>query len=135
MPSDLITYRVRVGLYCDVANRHKGVKYFSIYDVIVWMSMILLLSGDIEVNPGPQTNQHSIPNISKSISTNISIVHYNVQSFLPKKDIIYTELQQFDVIAISETWLSNTVNNEDIIFKNYHEPFRRDRVGDAMVAF
>ena len=62
MPSDLFSYRVRVGLYCDVANRHKGIKYFSFYDVIVWMSMILLLSGDIEVNPGPHTKQSSIPN-------------------------------------------------------------------------
>ena len=81
MPSDLITYRVRVGLYGEVANRHKGIKYFTCFDVIIWMSMLLLLSGDIEVNPGPINS--SIPNISKSISSNIAIVHYNVQSFLP----------------------------------------------------
>ena len=72
-----------------------------------------------------------MPNISKSNSSNIAIVHYNVQSFLPKKDILYAELQEFDVIAISETWLSDNVNTEDIIFSNYHAPFRRDRIGDA----
>ena len=54
--------------------------------------MILLLSGDIEVNPGPHTTQSSIPNIAKSNSSNISIVYYNVQSVLHKKDIIYAEL-------------------------------------------
>ena len=131
MTCDLMTYRVRVGLFRNVANRLKGIKFFSYFEVIVWMAMLLLLSGDIEVNPGPPNTQNAFPNVSKSISSNISIVHYNVQSFLQKKDILYAELQQFDVIAISETWLSNNVSTEDIYFSNYHAPFRRDRIGDA----
>ena len=40
MPSDLFSYKVRVGLYCDVANRYKSIRQFSFYNVITWMSMI-----------------------------------------------------------------------------------------------
>ena len=131
MSCDIVTYRVIIGAFCAIANRHKGIKCFSYFEVIVWMSMILLLSGDIEVNPGPTSSQNLIPNISKSCSSNISIVHYNVQSFLNKKDILYAELHHFDVVAFSETWLTNNTNNEDILFSNYHVPYRKDRSTDA----
>ena len=72
-----------------------------------------------------------IPNISKSCSSNISFVHYNVQSFFNKKDILYAELHHFDVVAFSETWLTNNINDKDILFSNYHAPFRKDRSTDA----
>ena len=133
MPTDIATHRVRICMFYNIANRHKNIKRFSYFDVLVWMSMLLLLllSGDIETNPGPVTTENSIPIISKSCSSNITIAHYNVQSFFQKKDIIFAELQNFDIIALSETWLSDSVSSDDIIFNNYHIPFRKDRISDA----
>ena len=41
---------------------------------------------------------------------NVSLVHYNVRSLLPKIDVLLSELSlletKFDVICISETWLT-----------------------------
>ena len=62
---------------------------------------------------------------------NFSLVHYNVQSVVNKIDIIEPELSNFSLISLSETWLNNTVSNEDVQFNNFQVPFRRDREGDS----
>ena len=61
---------------------------------------------------------------------NFSIVHYDIRSLVGKLDLIQTELSQFDVIALSETWLSNSVSSDEILFPNYQRPFRKDRTNN-----
>ena len=34
----------------------------------------------------------------------------------------------FDVIALTETWLSENVSTGEIVFQNYQVPFRTDRI-------
>ena len=64
-----------------------------------------------------------------SFRSNFSIVHYNVQSFTQERDILYSELSEFDIIAISETWLDGSVDPDLLSFDSYNQ-FRRDRHGD-----
>ena len=78
------------------------------------MSTLLLCSGDIQLNPGPQSllSDSSQP-ISSGMSSgffnslslnhNLSFVHYNVQSILDKLDVLHTELFEFDILAFTET--------------------------------
>ena len=56
------------------------------------------------------------------------IVHYNIQSLVGKLDQIQIELSHFDVIALSESWLSDNVGADEILFQNYQRSFRKDRV-------
>ena len=56
-------------------------------------------------------------------------MHNNVQSILNKIDMIQSELQQFDLISITETWLDKIISDDEIIFNGFNL-FRRDRVGD-----
>ena len=61
------------------------------------------------------------------IEHNFSIVHYNVQSLLLKVDQVQIELSHFDVIALSETWLSPSTTDEVISFPTFQKPYRKDR--------
>ena len=106
----------------------------------IWMVFLILLAGDVELNPGPASiDSESISNdlsdssmVDLSIfEENFSIVHYNIQSLVGKLDQIQIELSHFDVIALSETWLSENVSTEEILFQNYQRPFRKDRVENS----
>ena len=65
------------------------------------------------------------------LNHNLSFVHYNVQSILPKLEILHAELHEFAILAFSETWLNLSIDNEDIMLQQYQAPVRKDREGDA----
>ena len=47
-----------------------------------------------------------------------------------KIDLIEAEANQFDIITVSETWLSQIDVNTSIHLTNFHPPIRRDRPND-----
>ena len=105
---------------------------------ILWLYILLLASGDIHPNPGPTELDYSSSSSDKSstslflsLSNHLSMVHYNVQSLLPKVDIIEAELSCFDVIAITETWLNDSISDDNLTFYDFHCPVRKDRVRDG----
>ena len=56
-------------------------------------------------------------------------MHYNVQSIANKMDLIQSELCNFDVICITESWLDDRTSDDDIKIENF-KLFRSDRLGD-----
>ena len=93
--------------------------------------MLLYQSGDVEKNPGPTSESSDESNESFQFQGILSMVHYNVQSFANKIDIIEPELTDFDIISLTETWLNDSISNEDLKFNEFQAPFRRDRIGDS----
>ena len=84
--------------------------------------LILLLSGDVELNPGPNIN--------------VSLVHLNVRSLCHqdkhnnKLDLITAELSSdFDFILLTETWLDRHAPSDTLSIQNFHPPIRKDRDG------
>ena len=67
---------------------------------------------------------------SLNTSHNLSFVHYNVLSILPKLEILHAELIEFDVLAFTETWLNPKENTADLMLQSYSTPERKDRVDD-----
>ena len=70
--------------------------------------ILLLLSGDIEINPGPKR------------SSNIKFSHWNLYG-LAAHDFIKVPLVEafitsnnFDLVCLSETFLDSTILNEDV---------------------
>ena len=63
------------------------------------------------------------------IKDKFSVVHYNVQSITNKIDILESELRNFDIKCLTETWLDERTSNDTISLKVYNL-YRRDRVGD-----
>ena len=107
---------------------------YCFMEFLFWLYLLIVLSGDIEINPGPESVDLSsscsscTTNINLSLfEQNFSVVHYNVQSLLAKVDQLQMELSHFDVIALSETWLSPDIKDDKIFFQNYQKPFRKDR--------
>ena len=91
-------------------------------------------SGDIKKNPGPNSASGTESDDSfqfSSLQGNLSMVHYNVQCFASKTDIIEPEPTNFDIISLTETWLNDSLSNEDFMFKEFQDPYRRDRIGDS----
>ena len=68
---------------------------------------------------------------STTLSKHLSFVHYNVQSILPKLDVLFSELCDFDILAFSESWLNPAVTDDDLSLQLYLKPERKDRVGDS----
>ena len=77
---------------------------------------MLELSGDIETNPGPLQE--------------LKVVHVNARSLSTKLDLFNAECHAFDIITISETWLSDKDLNSSLLLPNFHAPVRQDRLGD-----
>ena len=74
--------------------------YFSIF-----LCMLLILSGDIETNPGPHLDSGNV-NID-----GISIVHLNIRSIRNKMDFISDFLSDFDIMCFTETHLDADISD------------------------
>ena len=107
---------------------------------VTWTLCIILQAGDIHPNPGPATVSTSSISSLASVSTafnfsklsnHLSVVHYNVQSLVPKLDLLTIELSEFDILAFTETWLNPSVRTNDLNIDSYRIPERKDRQGDS----
>ena len=133
MPINLYTYRARIGLHRHRLFKLKGYKHFSSFEFVIFLAMLLYQAGDVEKNPGPQSDNDNNTSFSSFpvFNGNFSVVHYNVQSLLHKVDIIEPELSNFVLISLTETWSNSSILNQDLAFKDFQLPFRRDRIGDS----
>jgi hypothetical protein len=97
-------------------------------------SILILRSGDVHRNPGPASRSTSTSSLTSSLndyidlSRNLSLVHYNVQSLLQTLDILYAELNDFDILVFSETWLNVNTPSSDLILSSFSPPERKDRI-------
>ena len=136
---DIQTYRTRTGLHCCRHFKVKGLMYLSSFELMIILSLLLLRSGDVEPNPGPEfsdsvsassSSSSSFSSSNTILQEHFSVVHYNIQSLLNKVDILDSELSSFDVVCLSETWLDNRTTDSDIKMHGFKVPYRRDRLGD-----
>ena len=133
---DSITvYRMRIGLYYSRHNKIKGLDYLTSFEPMIILSLLLLKSGDIEPNPGPDTDSLSSSlstptQFEEMIKNKFSVVHYNVQSLASKIEAIESELSNFDVICLTETWLDHR-SSDDLLALADYTLYRQDRGRDA----
>ena len=92
---------------------------------------LLLISGDIELNPGPGDDTFS--------KVEISICHINIRSIKAKfngvnlkLDLIRNEIAKlYDIITISETWLTDSDNLNNFEIAGFQSPVVLNRTGHA----
>lgn len=94
------------------------VKITCLYDarISLFLTVLLLLSGDIHPNPG------------QTCYTDLKIIHLNTCSVKDKIELIGLELNEYDVICLTETWLHDGVSDNDVLIPGFHCPFRKDRL-------
>ena len=109
--------------------------------LLLFISLLILLSGDVEVNPGPYSSSSSDISSTESVSdatldafntclnTYTSFVHLNVQSLATKIDLLDCELRNIDILCFTETWLNESIKTGDICLEDFHPPIRKDREG------
>ena len=134
-----LTFRKITLCPCDLLT------YIFVSNLVFCTYYLLLLSGDVETNPGPDSvdgltdSSDTCSTVSfDSLSSHLSNFHMNIQSIVPKLDLIRGEADAYDVLIISESWLKPTVPNDTVHNKNYLAPFRTDRPdrpGGGVVAY
>ena len=85
---------------------------------LTMQTVLLYRCGDIETNPGPTAQKE------------LCVAHINARSIKNKMDLLEAESNNFDIITLSETWLSHSDSNSSIHLPNFHEPIRLDRPND-----
>ena len=85
--------------------------------------MLLILSGDISLNPGPVYNNQSLHSNKWNVfrSKGIDLIHLNVNSLLPKLEEIHyiAERTKAAVIGITESKLNKSIFQSEIQIDNY----------------
>ena len=78
---------------------------------------LIILNGDVEVNPGPSDEHYSLSSTSSETldqggKLNLSFIHLNVRSLLPNLDQISIEFDSYDIIALTETFLDDFIDSD-----------------------
>ena len=92
------------------------------------LDILLLLSGDIELNPGPQTEN------------SVRFFHWNLNGICARNGVkiplseAYNSLYKYDAIAVSESMLDSKVRDEEISIEGFSkEVFRNDHPSDSKI--
>ncbi|KAH3700531.1 hypothetical protein DPMN_075510 [Dreissena polymorpha] len=87
-------------------------------------SLLILCSGDVHPNPGPDSSSSSsLSEYSHILNNNgLSIMHLNIQSLRPKFDILEVEAHPYDVLVLTETWLNPSIPDDDIALLHFQQP-------------
>jgi len=80
-----------------------------------FMSLILFLSGDIEVNQGPINN------------FDINIIHLNIRSIRNKLSFLEDFIHDYEILCFTETHLDNSIPDDQLSFDGYSFLIRKDR--------
>lgn len=92
-------------------------KFLNEYFYFIWIHLLLILSGDVETNPGPVELKHSL-----------SVLHTNIRSIRNKLNYIKDEFLDYDILCFTETHLdANISTDESLLIHNYDSPYRKDR--------
>ena len=89
----------------------------------ILITMMLLMSGNVLPNPGPDVTHKDI-----------SICHVNVRSLNATDRLSHIQCDiapHFDIVTVSETWLSPKHETNNYILPGFQTPFRRDRIVGA----
>ena len=96
--------------------------------IIVLIAYLLLLKcGDIHPNPGPPKPLSFCHLNAQSLLSGVDITRH-IPAQHSKLDEIFSVLaldRDFDIIAISETWLTPCIDSDEIKLEGYQLPFRQ----------
>ena len=107
----------------DISSNTTRCKIIKVLGISVLLHLLLLLSGDIESNPGPRD------------WADISICHVNIRSIRSNPEKLKHNTSaltgKYDIITLSETWLNSMCSNSCLKLAGYQEPYRKDREDDT----
>ena len=122
---------------CDDLNNENQYLCLQLYflnqikchkNYFLYLKLILLLSGDMSLNPGSIQNNHLKENWKKFRNRGLQFIHLNINSLQPKIDELreIIKISSPTVIGITETKLDNSIDDSEISIDGYCA-IRRDR--------
>jgi hypothetical protein len=88
---------------------------------LLFVLQYILIIGNVEVNQGPELDNHSSDN-------SISICNINIRSARNKLDFLNNFTDEFDIIAVTQTHLHPNISNNDIEIDSFSKHItRKDR--------
>ena len=106
--------------------------------ISTWSLVRVIVSGDVELNPGPAGAQAAPPAgvNQRHRAEPLTCIAQNVRSLKNKLGSLRAlspVLQKYDIIALTETWLKPHVSDSELQHGfDGHVWFRHDRAGDVM---
>jgi hypothetical protein len=92
---------------------------------VLFVLQYILIIGNVEVNPGPELDNHS--SLSDN-SVSICNIPVNIRCARNKLDFLNTFTDKFDIIAVTETDLHPNISNNDIEIDSFSKHIiRKDR--------
>jgi hypothetical protein len=92
---------------------------------VLFVLQYILIIGNVEVNPGPELDNHS--SLSDN-SVSICNIPVNIRCAGNKLDFLNTFTDEFDIIAVTETDLHPNISNNDIEIDSFSKHIiRKDR--------
>ena len=138
MPISIMQWRVEIGMFNPThKTRFSNLKSVRVVGLssdfrlgirFVFVFLMLVACGDIELNPGPK---------KRSSCYNFSVCHWNLNSItahnFAKIDLlqVYNTIHQYDVICLSESYLDASVSSDnDNLNINRYNLVRADHPGN-----
>jgi hypothetical protein len=125
MGISLSLYRAAIGLFNNerikimLTSWQPCLTRVLLYMLILALQISPLIAGDIERNPGPKVGSLLVGHINaRSIA--IEDKFDEISSFILDKE--------FDIFAVSETWLNSKIPNDHLGISGYYPIFRKDRL-------
>ena len=88
---------------------------------------ILAQCNDIESNPGPRNERSNSFNFC-SVNIRSLMAQTEVEGVLKIDELSsLLDVQKFDVLGVTETWLDDSITNDQLAIPGYLPPLRRDR--------
>ena len=134
MISSLLTYDVHEFLFASLLIIQSLNPKVNVAFILFVLHFILLI-GNIESNPGPEPAYiSSTPLSALDILSDkfIFICIINIRSIRNKINFLQNFVNEFDIIALIETHLDNSIENRDIELDSFDKnPQRKDRTNSG----
>jgi hypothetical protein len=96
--------------------------------------LLILLANDVEMNPGPEGTPECVP--PQQLDHNMRCLYFNARSLVNKTTEFQAIVTDFDIVAITETWLNTEIRNSELLpGQNFtiHRNDRSDRIGGGVL--
>ena len=66
----------------------------------------------------------------QKMTVTVRHMSFTGQIFYRKLEIFQAELSEFDILSFTETWLSPSIDTNELLLHSFNTPERNDRTGD-----
>ena len=119
MGNSLEAHRSAIGMFYNcsrISSKCVLVQADSYRNILLFVLHFILMIGNVELNPDPETYiSSSPPNLDNSSNDNsISLCNINIRSIRNKTNFVQHFAGAFDILVITESHLDNSIQNDDI---------------------